>query len=218
VGYAYPILLDLTGGLAVIVGGGPVAARKARGALAAGAVVRAVAPDFCDEMPGEVQRVLEAYRIDHLAGARLVFAATDDPAVNNAVVRDAKSADIWVNRVDGEETDGAEVGNFVVPALFKHSGVIVSVAAGSAAVSVAIRDRLAERFEPAWSTMAAIAKTLRPLVRASGLAPSRRAAILREMTDFIEKLAKESNDAVKGEEAVRDWLQRRLAEERDGRE
>ena len=35
-------------------------------------------------------------------------------------------------------------------------------------MSVAIRDRLAERFDPAWATMAAIAESF-ALVRASGL-------------------------------------------------
>ena len=48
-GYTYPILLDLAGELVVIVGGGTVAARKTGGLLAAGATVRAVAPQFaCD--------------------------------------------------------------------------------------------------------------------------------------------------------------------------
>jgi precorrin-2 dehydrogenase/sirohydrochlorin ferrochelatase len=208
VGYAYTILLDLSDGLIVIIGGGKVAARKVRGALAAGAVVRVVAPRFVQELPEEVQRVCEGYQPHHLAGARLVFAATDNPAVNDAVVRDAKAAGVWVNRADGEdgETDGA--GNFIVPAQFNTGGVTVTVSAGSAAVSVAIRDRLAERFDPAWAKLADIARELRPMVRSSGLAPSRRAAIFRELASFID-------DGEKGEETIREWLRRRLAEGRD---
>ena len=40
----YPLLLDLTGRRAVVVGGGPVAARRARGLLDAGATVEVIAP------------------------------------------------------------------------------------------------------------------------------------------------------------------------------
>jgi precorrin-2 dehydrogenase/sirohydrochlorin ferrochelatase len=207
--YTYSILLDLAGDSVVIVGGGPVAARKARGALAAGAAVRVVAPRFSNEMPAEVHRVPERYRPAHLDGAKLVFAATDDKAVNDAVVRDAKARGVWVNRADAEDGDAA--GNFIVPAQFDRHGVVVSVSAGSAAMSVAIRDRLIERFDPAWATLAEIVRKLRPMVRESGLAPPRRAAIFRELASFIDDGGKD----VKGEEAIREWLRRRLAEVRD---
>jgi siroheme synthase-like protein len=207
--YTYPILLDLTGDSVVIVGGGAVAARKARAALAAGGVVRVVAMQFSDEMPDEVDRASERYRPAHLDGAKLVFAATDDKAVNDAVVRDAKARGVWVNRADAEDGDAA--GNFIVPAKFDRHGVVVSVSAGSAAMSVAIRDRLAERFDPAWARLAEIVKKLRPMVRESGLAPSRRTVIFRELAGLID----ESEKGVKSEEEIRSWLERRLAEVRD---
>ena len=41
---AYPLALDLGGRRAVVVGGGPVAARRAAGLAAAGAVVEVFAP------------------------------------------------------------------------------------------------------------------------------------------------------------------------------
>ena len=40
----YPLMLDLTGRPAVVVGGGQVALRRARGLLAAGALVHVIAP------------------------------------------------------------------------------------------------------------------------------------------------------------------------------
>ena len=66
---AYPILLDLTGRRAVIVGGGRVAARKATGLLTAGAEdITAVAPAFADGFPqAGVRRVVwdDYFRYDH---------------------------------------------------------------------------------------------------------------------------------------------------------
>src|ERR1700710_283835 len=75
--YSYPLMLDLSGRLVVIIGGGSVAARKVKGLLAAGPVqLRVVAPQISDEIAGPIERVLETYAAQHLDGAGLVFAAT----------------------------------------------------------------------------------------------------------------------------------------------
>jgi hypothetical protein len=56
-------MLDVTDRLVVIVGGGPVAARKAAGVLEAGATrVRCVAPAFDPAVPETVERVEETSR------------------------------------------------------------------------------------------------------------------------------------------------------------
>src|SRR5688500_6322724 len=84
--FAYPLMLDVTHGLGGIVGGGAVAARKARGLLDAGASrVRCVAPEIDAQLPAPVERVTERYEPRHLDGAGLVFAATDSAEVNAAV-------------------------------------------------------------------------------------------------------------------------------------
>ena len=46
----YPLLLDLSGRRAVVVGGGPVADRRTRGLLDAGANVLVVAPELCEDL------------------------------------------------------------------------------------------------------------------------------------------------------------------------
>ncbi|MBO0810095.1 MAG: NAD(P)-dependent oxidoreductase, partial [Actinobacteria bacterium] len=49
---SYPLALELTGRRAVVVGGGQVALRRARGLLAAGAEVTVIAPDVLPELAG----------------------------------------------------------------------------------------------------------------------------------------------------------------------
>ena len=113
----YPLLLDVSDRQIVIVGGGEVAVRKVQGLLDAGARrVRVVSPQFHDHMPAGVQRVNETYRREHLAGAALVFAATDEQQVNDAVVRDARATNVLVCRADGDEDNA---GDFATPAMIR---------------------------------------------------------------------------------------------------
>jgi precorrin-2 dehydrogenase len=160
--YAYPLLLDVSDRLIVIIGGGIVAARKARGVIKAGAKrVRMVSPTFVSTIPAPVEKVEEGYDPRHLDGAGLVFAATDKPEVNEAIVLESRKRGILVARADADET---EPGDFSTPAHFREGPVIVSVSAGSAALAAAIRDGIAERFDSRWAVLAELMQTLRPLV------------------------------------------------------
>lgn len=204
--YEYPLLLDVSDRMIVIIGGGAVAARKARGVIKAGAKrVRVVAPSFDEVIPPSVEKVQEAYSPRHLERAGLVFAATDRPDVNEAVVRDARERGVLVARAD---SDDAEPGDFTTPAHFREGPVIVSVSAGSAALAASIRDDLAERFDPRWSVMAELMKTLRPLVlKTLSTNPDRRAKVLRALaTD--EAIAR----ADQGLPGVLAWLVERYPE------
>jgi precorrin-2 dehydrogenase / sirohydrochlorin ferrochelatase len=179
--FSFPILLDVRERSIVIVGGGEVAARKVRALLSAGGSrLRVVAPEFHEPFPAGVGRVPEAYREQHLEGADLVFAATHSPEVNTRVVQDARKRSILVSRVD---EDQACAGDFILPAVHRDGPVTVAVSAGSAALSAAIRDGIAGRFDARWTGMAEIMRHLRPRVREhAGLSAVRRRAIFRELT------------------------------------
>ena len=73
----YPLLLDVAGRRAVVVGGGPVAARRARGLVEAGGEVVLVAPWVCEDVrdlvdAGRLEWVARDYTGDDLDGAWLV--------------------------------------------------------------------------------------------------------------------------------------------------
>lgn len=203
---SYPVLLDVTRWTIVIIGGGVVAARKARGLLEAGAArVRCVAPAFCADLPAEVERVSQTYQAEHLDGADLVFAATDQADVNEAVVRDAHARKLLVNRADVDED---EPGDFTVPAQLRRGAAMIAVSAGSPALAAFIRDRLNERFDPRWQQMADAMQQLRPLIRSADLEISVRRQILREMA------TEEALDilAARGADGLGDWLMERHPE------
>ena len=104
----YPLMLDLTGRPAVVVGGGQVALRRARGLLAAGALVHVIAPQVDPALAGEEVTVSRReYRDGDLEGAWLAHAATGDPAVNARVAAEAQRLRIWCVRADDAAASAA---------------------------------------------------------------------------------------------------------------
>jgi len=175
-------MLDLSGRLVVIIGGGAVAARKARGVVDAGASkVRVVAPVISDEVPASAERVREVYHRRFLEGAGLVFAATDRADVNRAVVEDARAMGLWANRADADE-EGAS--DFSTPAIMKSGGLVIAVSAGgSPALAAKVRDVLKPKLQPKWGEMAEAMKVLRPKVLAAGWDIETRRSVFRMLAE-----------------------------------
>jgi uroporphyrin-III C-methyltransferase/precorrin-2 dehydrogenase/sirohydrochlorin ferrochelatase len=94
----YPLLLDLRGRRVVVVGGGPVAARRAYGLLDAGALVTVVAPWVCEPLAeaaadGRITWYEREYAgASDLDGAWLVHTATGDRGTDARVRTDAEAA------------------------------------------------------------------------------------------------------------------------------
>ena len=152
------MMLDVTDRLVVIVGGGAVAARKAKGVLEAGGTrVRCVSPAFDSGMPEAVERVAEPYDARHLDGAGLVFAATDLAAVNDEVVRDARAG--RAGQPGGLRR--RPTGRLRRPREAARGAGRRRVTGGSPALAVLVRDGLRERWDPRWSRMAEVMLGLR---------------------------------------------------------
>ena len=120
----YPLLLDLGGRRAVVVGGGAVALRRTRGLLAAGASVAVIAPAVRPELAelSEVAVSLRGYVDGDLDGAWVVHACTDDPAVNAAVAAEAER-----RRIPCVRADDAAGGSARTPAVTRGAGLVVAV-------------------------------------------------------------------------------------------
>jgi len=121
-----PILLDLLGRRVVIVGGGTVAARRAKTFTEAGAEVLVIAPEVAAELATSgVEVARRRYRPGDLAQAWLAVTATDDPSVNAAVADEAAGSRIFCIRADE-----ATAGTARVPAILHSGELTVSVNAG----------------------------------------------------------------------------------------
>jgi siroheme synthase-like protein len=164
----YPVMLELRDRPVLVVGGGPVAARKIEGLVAAGAVVTVIAPRFVDDVleSGAATIVKRPYEPADVAGQVLVFTATDDPVVNAQVSRDATAAGIFVNSADDPDNCTA-----VLPAVLRRGPVVVSVSTSGSSPALAgwLRDRVAaEVVDERAETVARELQAERARVQASG--------------------------------------------------
>jgi precorrin-2 dehydrogenase/sirohydrochlorin ferrochelatase len=189
-----PLFLDVTGKRVVVVGGGPVGRRKAAAAAAAGAAVVVVDPRPLADLPG-IEHVAEPYRAEHLAGARLVFAAAP-PEVNARVAAEAAVRGIWVNTA----TDPA-AGDVFVPAVVRSGGLTLAVGTGGAAPALArrVREKLEAEFDETFAEWVRLLDEARPLVLQSVADPGRRRALLDGFADWpwLARLRAEGADAVR---------------------
>jgi len=180
----YPAFLDLHGLPVTVVGGGPVAARKARGLLKCGARVTLIAKKFsraCKRLRGVVKR-LRVFRESDLRSARLVFMATDDLVLNVRIGKLAEERGIWANVASPPES-----GRFAVPACVRRGRLLVAVSTGgaSAAAAKALRRHLSARLDPAWGTFLELLRARRHRVLRRVRQPGRRHHLLLALGDPI---------------------------------
>lgn len=138
----FPMLLPLEGKKALLIGGGPVALRRAQTLKSCGADVRAVAVSFCEGWDG-FDAVVREWRESDLDGAVLAVAATDSREQNRLIAAAAKKRGVPVS-----VADNAAEGSFYFPALI-HCGA-AAVSASTGGLDPALTRRLADRLREIW--------------------------------------------------------------------
>jgi len=164
----YPVCLNISGKLCVVIGGGRVAERKIRGILAGSGSVRVVSPALTTTLHDLAsQAVIEwrekPYSGTDLEGAFLVFAATNTPQVQGAVLRDARAAGLLVNIADNSAAC-----DFQVPASIRRGDLTLSVATKgkSPAVAAMVKRRLEHDFGEEYAQLTALTSLLRDRILA----------------------------------------------------
>jgi precorrin-2 dehydrogenase / sirohydrochlorin ferrochelatase len=123
----YPISLNVSGHLCVVVGGGTVAQRKVKGLLAAGAKVRLISPSVTKTIAalankGHIELISRVFSRDDLEKATLVFAATNNKDVNKEVADEAKKYGIFVNVADNPDSC-----DFFVPSVARKPPILIAL-------------------------------------------------------------------------------------------
>ncbi len=143
----YPAFLNISGRKVVVVGGGAVAERKVLALMAAGAVVTVISPSltprlFREKEKKALRHIGRWYRKGDLNGSFLVIAATDSPAVNSRVARDA-GAPVNVVDVPKECT-------FIAPSLVRRGPLTIAISTGgkSPAFAGTLRKELERLYGP----------------------------------------------------------------------
>lgn len=132
-----PLFLRINRQRCLVVGGGPVAARKLRTLAGAGAALTLVAPRLEPALAGEIEalgvtHLDREFQDDDLAGCTLVVAATDSAATNAHIAALAADRHIPVNVVNHPE-----LGTLIFPSVVRRQPVTVAVSTGGRSPALA---------------------------------------------------------------------------------
>lgn len=204
----YPIFVDLTGRLVVIVGGGEAAERRVRQLRRYGADVTVISPDpgsalLAAEAEGELTIERRAYQRGNLAEAFLAVCVAEDPEVRRAVHGEAESSGRLLNVAD-------EPGmcSFIVPAVVNRGPLQIAVSTGGLAPGLTkqLRREIAEKYGAVWGEYARLLGEVRAIVFEQVDDEEKRVAVLTTVaeSDLFERL--EAGESPTAAEVVGPYL------------
>lgn len=179
----YPVSLDLRDKPVLLVGGGEVAFRKARGVGDSGCRLTVVAPEltagfqaWLEERRHTFER--RAYRSGEADGYFLVISATDDAAVNRSAYEDARRAGRLVNVVDQPE-----LCNLHIPSRIDRGSLQVAISTGGKCPACArwLRRELEEVIPESYGLLVERIAAIRARMRQTVSSQNARARILERI-------------------------------------
>jgi len=194
----YPLMLDVRGRQAIVIGGDRVAAEKAAALAASGAFVSVLSQEFCAELlaQAEQKRITlrrKAYEPGDLAGAFVVIAATNDLQLIQAIWAETQERGQPVNIVDVPEYC-----SFILPSVLRRGQLTIAVSTEGTTPGLAkrIRQSLEELFPATYGTYIQLAALARAYLRKNGVSYDRRDDFFSDFfaSDVLPQLA-EGNTA-----------------------
>ena len=168
----YPIFLDIKDKNCLVVGGGPVGARKASTLEKCGANVTVVSDwfsaGFDDLKTSAICLEKKEYEKKDVKGMFLVFAATNNADLNQQIKADASTLNVLCNVSDA--TDNSD---FLLPSTVDRGDLIlaVSTSGSSPAMAKKIRQDLEHQFGPEHAKLLRLMGNIRKKLLSSGHAP-----------------------------------------------
>ncbi|WP_080848386.1 NAD(P)-binding protein [Cytobacillus gottheilii] len=144
----YPMMMNLKGKSAAIIGGGGIAERKAAGLLEAGAAVTIISPRVTAGLSKIVSEEKciwkeKCFENDDAAGFFIIIAATDNPLVNQEVKQAASDNQLVLMIDDPHSSD------FQIPALVRRGKLTLTVSTDGASPKLAkkIKKQLSQTYD-----------------------------------------------------------------------
>lgn len=208
----FPIALRLDGVRVLVVGGGMIAANKVRLLLAHRARVEIIAERLDEEMrawgeDGAITHIAtsadEPTLRATLPGCRLVYAATDDRAVNRIVAELARGLNIPVCAVDDPQPS-----TFITPAQVHRGLVRIAISTGGAAPVLArrLREQVESSIPEGTGTLAVFMQQQREHVGALCPDISRRRQVWETFLDGTGAQAARAGDTTRARAILDDIL------------
>ncbi|MHC1744684.1 MAG: bifunctional precorrin-2 dehydrogenase/sirohydrochlorin ferrochelatase [Syntrophobacteraceae bacterium] len=179
----YPMFVSLDGRVCLVVGGGSVGERKVRSLLQCRATVRLVAErlsPWIEEQArsGAIEHVGLHFEPQHMDGADLVFAVTNDRDLNRRMAEEAQRRRLWCNMATDPDR-----GSFIVPSVFRRGPLTVAFSTGglSPALAKGIREQFEHQFDVNWELFMRLLGRLRQAVQRKGLDTEENQKIFRDL-------------------------------------
>jgi len=168
--HRFAMFVDVQGLNTLIVGGGPVALRKTRRLVEAGAKVTVIAPKHhaaFDELVSTTSLTLKMREftesdVEHMG---IVVAATDSVSLNREIAKHAKIAGAQVN-----VANDPAAGSFIMPSLIDRTPILIAISSGGASpvLSRLLTVRIEAFIPKSFANLATLAGNYRQANRVDG--------------------------------------------------
>lgn len=192
----FPLMVNIEFKKVVIVGGGHVARQKVEALLPTNAKITVVSPTVTDKLKtyldeGKAVWKQKLFEPADLDGAALIFAATNDETVNDAV---EEATQHWqlLNRADALGRM-----DFMNPAVVRRGDFVVTVSTtgASPALTRKVKADLEEQYDESYAEYVAFLKEARLLILKNYEGDAKKAALAQllepEILDWIQQKNKE---------------------------
>ena len=209
----YPIFIELEGKTVLVVGGGSVAQRKVETLLKFGASIHIVSKGLTHKLKKlveskKIHHIGEEFKDEHLDGAFLAIAATDDKLLNQKISKNARMRNLLINAVD-QPSDC----NFIVPSIINRGDLLIAISTSgkSPALAKRIRKDLEAQFGSEYEVFLTLMGRLRTDILSLGFSQKENSRIFNEIVDSEILNFMEKGDWEGVESALRRILPRDLA-------
>ena len=151
----------------LVVGAGPVAARKIEALVRAGAPIRVVAPEAVDSVrdhaeAGRIDYQARDFQEEDLEGIFLVVIASSDAALNDRIAEEARGRGLLINAAHK-----ADAGDVLLPSVIRRDPIQVAICTDGASPVLGrlLRNHLESRIPGAFGRLAALVERFRGAAR-----------------------------------------------------